>query len=268
MSFFLAWPFWAQLLTLLVGHHVLRFGLGLSSLYLARRTAFGRRHRVYAEMEPPGQVRDEMWHIVAISVFDALFLTVLIRSGLANLQPLVPWAVLPVLSLAILANEFNFYAVHRLMHTPRFYFLHAQHHTARVIDPFTTFSFSLFDHVTILAPSALSVAAMSWVMPVSVETMTVVSVVSEALACYAHINVEIWRRGFPSTFLGSWLMTPTYHCLHHARFNGHYGLYTRIPDLLFGTEWADYPVLHTRVADGSSLPSLGTRGEAEEHDRV
>lgn len=261
MSFFLAWPFWAQLLTLLFGYHALRFGLALSALYLARRTEFGRIHRVYAEMEPPGQILDEIWHTIAISVFDAIFLTVLIRSGLANLQPVVPWAVLLVVPAAILANEFSFYAFHRALHTPRLYFLHAQHHTARVSDPFTSYSFSVAEHVTILPPSALFVAALSWVVPVSVETMIAVAVTSELLACYGHMNVEIWRRGFPSTFVGQWLMTPTFHGMHHARFNGNYGLFTRIPDRLFGTEWADYPALHARVADGAPLPSLGTRAD-------
>ena len=56
-------------------------------------------------------------------------------------------------------------------------------------------------------------------------------------------------------------MTPTFHGMHHARFNGNYGLFTRIPDRLFGTEWADYPALHARVAASGPLPSLATRGE-------
>lgn len=263
MSFFLAWSFWAQLCTLLLGYLAMRFSIGFFFLHLARRTEFGRTHRVYAEREPPGQIRDEMKHLVMISVFDALFLTVLIRSGLAHLQPVAPWAMPVVIVAAISFNEVVFYAVHRLLHTPRLFFLHAQHHTARVSDPFTTFSFSLTEHVTILPPSALCVAALSWVLPVSLETMTALSVLSEVLACYPHINVELTRPGFPSGPIGSWLTSPTHHGMHHARFNGNYGLYTRVLDRLFGTEWPDYPALHARVAGGSPLPALGTRADVE-----
>jgi sterol desaturase/sphingolipid hydroxylase (fatty acid hydroxylase superfamily) len=258
---FMAWGVVAKAGSLFIGYLCLRGGLASAQLWIARRTHFGRSHRVYADIEPTSQIVDEIRHMVVICAFDAIFLAFFVN--IANLQVDIDLkSIIFVVVIAIFVNEFVFYAFHRLFHTHRFYFLHAQHHTARISDPFTSFSFSLVEHIAILPSSALFIAALSYVFPVSLLSILSVAVVNEALASYGHWNVEIWRVGFTKSLLGKMLMTPTYHSMHHARFNGNYGLYTRIPDRIFGTEWADYPALHDRTASGSPLPSLGTHGGA------
>ena len=46
----------------------------------------------------------------------------------------------------------------------------------------------------------------------------------------------------------SWKIDGQQHldALHHARLNGHYGLYTRWLDRRFGTEFDDYPAAQSR----------------------
>jgi sterol desaturase/sphingolipid hydroxylase (fatty acid hydroxylase superfamily) len=58
----------------------------------------------------------------------------------------------------------------------------------------------------------------------------------------------------------------TYHCLHHARFLGHYGFATSWADELFGTQFDDWMAATVRVRGGEPLHSLRERvgGDAAE----
>src|SRR2546427_5937141 len=41
--------------------------------------------------------------------------------------------------------------------------------------------------------------------------------------------------------------------MHHARYTGHYGLFTTMLDRALGTYWDDYPEVHARAARGEGL---------------
>ena len=53
----------------------------------------------------------------------------------------------------------------------------------------------------------------------------------------------------------------SYHCLHHARFDGHYGFAATWTDRLFGTEWKDWLAVHERAWSGKPLTTIRERAE-------
>src|SRR5690606_5712092 len=42
----------------------------------------------------------------------------------------------------------------------------------------------------------------------------------------------------------------TFHAMHHARYTGHYGLFTTVLDRVLGTAWDDTPEVQARAARG------------------
>jgi lathosterol oxidase len=67
-----------------------------------------------------------------------------------------------------------------------------------------------------------------------------------AINAIAHANFEIKPSRY-NRWLGRVLTTTTYHALHHSRYLGNYGLATRLPDRLFGTQWEDYEEIYERI---------------------
>ena len=74
---------------------------------------------------------------------------------------LLPVITILVLTFAVMFVWFEiwFYVTHRLMHTRALYFIHKQHHVAKVTDPLAALSFSLAERA-ILITGALGFAAL------------------------------------------------------------------------------------------------------------
>jgi len=229
--------------------------LGGAGLLL--RTHFARRRRVYRLPFDAGQLRRELLAGVFVVTFDPVMMAVReagepVRFGEVTLvSSMVTFAVFFVV------NEAWFYASHRALHSPWLYFLHAQHHTARVTSPLSTVSFSLAEHVLTLLPVMLVGLWLHRFMPLSPVGLGAFLLVNTAGNLLGHLNVELFPPGFARTPLGQVLFSSTFHAQHHARYRGHYGLYTRVLDRLCGTEFADYPALQTAAAEGRGLDSLG-----------
>jgi sterol desaturase/sphingolipid hydroxylase (fatty acid hydroxylase superfamily) len=166
-----------------------------------------------------------------------------------------------LLTLAVTFAWFEiwFYATHRLLHTRRLYFLHAQHHVAHVTDPLTSLSFGLIER-SILGLGSL---AGGWVfahcMPFTYAGMGMYFSLNYALNVWGHLNVEMVPTRFREGWLGKVFITTTFHAMHHARYGGHYGLFTVLLDRSLGTAWDDYPAVHARAFNGHGLASLGER---------
>jgi sterol desaturase/sphingolipid hydroxylase (fatty acid hydroxylase superfamily) len=52
-----------------------------------------------------------------------------------------------------------------------------------------------------------------------------------------------------------------YHSMHHARYDRHYGFGTSIMDFTFGTEWPDWPAVHTRALQNQPLKTLSEHAD-------
>ena len=72
----------------------------------------------------------------------------------------------------------------------------------------------------------------------------------------AHCRRTARRAGF------AWWANPSiFHALHHARWQGHFGFQSAGMDRLFGSEFADWPVLHAQISARRALTSLRAGAE-------
>jgi sterol desaturase/sphingolipid hydroxylase (fatty acid hydroxylase superfamily) len=220
------------------------FLAGLTAVLL--RTDWARARRVLAEDPPVGQRWHELKAGALILAWDAGLLTWARFAPWTPSHPLEPVGLVLGFVLAFAFNEAWFFAMHWVLHRPRLFFIHAQHHRARVCDPFTSVSFSLAEHVLVTTPPLIVCWAMTLVLPVPIEAAALFGFVVWVGDVYAHSNLEPLPAGFTETWPGKLFTTPTHHALHHARLAGHYGLYTRLLDRLCGTEFDDYPARQSR----------------------
>ena len=101
--------------------------------------------------------------------------------------------------------------------------------------------------------------ALSYVAPISLWAW-LAYVAYNVLANQAgHANVEVVAPGFGLRTRALFAAVFTYHCLHHARWTGHYGFTCAWTDRVFKSEWDDWPALHARVWAKQPLRSLKER---------
>jgi Delta7-sterol 5-desaturase len=236
---------------------------GLAILW-TRTSAWARRRRVYVRDIPRAQIVSELKATVPVLLMDATVGALLIHFELLHRQPEPSLLhVLGTFALIFAWYELWFYATHRLLHTRPLYFLHRQHHVANVVDPFASMSFSLAERALLQLGALGFAVAVSRVVPLAVPGLVLYLLTNHALNVLAHTNVEFLPARFPRSWLGRLFISGTFHALHHARLQGHYGLFTPILDRLLGTCFQDYPQVHTRAASGQGLSTLGERCEVD-----
>lgn len=227
--------------------------------WFVHRSQFAQERRVYRRSYGPGQLGRELRAAVAVVLFDASVLAVVRHAGwIRFVRPTVS-SILLTFVVMFVWFEVWFYVMHRLLHTRKLYFLHAQHHVARVTHPMTSLSFSLGERAILLLGAVGFAALASRVMPVTLPGLLGYFLTNYVLNVVGHSNVEFVPPSFVRSRLGSVFITVTFHAMHHARYKGHYGLFTTVLDRLFGTVWEDYPMVHARAVRGEGLTSLGER---------
>jgi len=159
--------------------------------------------------------------------------------------------------------EIYYWGLHRLMHTKHFFRFHKWHHDSHVTSPLTGYSMSTVESLGWLLGLAGVPLLLSLFTPISVEGFFLYHALYQVSGNQiGHSNVDF----FPATASDrsrSWIFHPmTYHLLHHARFNNHYGFGSTFMDRLLGTEWADWPQLHKQVVSGNAMRKLSERGES------
>ncbi|NPC71053.1 sterol desaturase family protein [Corallococcus exiguus] len=223
------------------------------------RTRLAERFRVYRRELAKGQLRSEALAAVGVVLTDA----VLIGTFRYFTGPLMaPFSLSTALwsyAWMFVGFEVWFYVTHRLLHLPRFYRFHAQHHVAQVTEPLTALSFSVVERVVLMGGGlGLHFAAMH-VFPGTQVGILAYMLTNYVLNAFGHGNTEWLPKRFVTSWVGRVFFTPTFHALHHARYQGHYGLYTVVLDRWLGTAFADYPQVHARARDGEGLTRIGER---------
>lgn len=239
-------------------------GALLGGAFLFLRSRFAQGRRVYRVPFGKGQLQSELTAALFVLTYNVATTALLLGGGHIRAGEVGVLNTLVTFGVMFVFTEVWFYVSHRAMHSRALYFIHAQHHTARVVSPFTSFSFSLAEQVLSSVPATLFIILLSRVMPLSVPGVMAFSLVNISGTLLAHLNVELFPAGFARTALGRVFFSSTYHALHHARFQGHYGLFTRVMDRLFGTEFPDYAELQSAAARGQGLTDLSARLPAEE----
>jgi sterol desaturase/sphingolipid hydroxylase (fatty acid hydroxylase superfamily) len=231
----------------------LRSGLMVGGAFFWRsRSAFARRRLITPVRYRRGQLRSEMKAAVATLLLDAALFVLVASLGWLSWAPsgLVTSAV-TFLALFVF-TEIWFYLCHRALHTPWLFRIHRQHHCAVIVDPLTSLSFSVAERALLIGGVILFVALLSQVMPVTPWGAALYGLTNYALNVLGHSNVEVFPDWFARSRLGRWIVTPTYHSLHHQRFRGHFGLFTTVLDRIGGSVFVDYEVVQSNAAAGRS----------------
>lgn len=221
---------------------------------------------VYKVPFDKGQIKSEILATIKIISFDAVLMFGLMYVDIfpKKIEGFAP-AILTFIGMFIW-YEIWFYASHRAMHTKALYWIHKQHHVAKVVNPLTSMSFSYLERFFLLVGA--------YVIPVSVTRafgfqMSLYGVLpyfflNYLFNVYGHSNVEFLKNNFVRKPVGKIINTPTYHALHHARYKGHYGLFTPYLDMMFGTYFKDYEIVHWHSSNGHALKTLGQRFKVDQ----
>lgn len=250
-----------------LGIAVARKGTILGIAHLLLRTRAAQRHLIYKLPYGEGQIPYEVKGAAAVVLFDAVVTACVIHFDW------IPFAA-PILLTTVMTTvllfawfEVWFYATHRLMHTRPFYRWHARHHHARVTSPWSSLSFSLAERSVLMVGIVGFAAVLAPFVPVAAPGLMAYLMINYLLNVLGHSNAEVFPSAFVRSPLGRLFFTPTYHAMHHARFKGHYGLFTPMLDRWFGTAFEDYPLVHARAVAGQGLKTIGMR-LTEESERT
>lgn len=227
--------------------------------WLLGRTRMAERWRVYRRSLAPGQLRSEARAAVGVVVCDVLLITAFRAANEHRLAPFSVEAALLTFAWMFVGFEVWFYVSHRLLHTRALYRLHAQHHVAQVTDPLTSLSFSVAERLMLMGGGFGLVILAMQVMPVTQVGIMAYILTNYALNVFGHGNTEWLPERFVRSWAGRLFFTPTFHALHHARYQGHYGLFTPVLDRWLGTTFDDYAEVHARARAGEGLERIGER---------
>lgn len=223
------------------------------------RTRWAERWRVYRRALPPGQLRSEAKAALGVVLCDALLVTAFRSANEHRMVPFSLGAALLTYAWMFVGFEVWFYVSHRLLHTRALYRFHAQHHVAQVTDPLTSLSFSVVERLVLMAGGFGLVMLALHFMPVTMPGIFAYILTNYVLNVFGHGNTEWLPERFVRSWAGRLFFTPTFHALHHARYQGHYGLFTPVLDRWLGTAFDDYEDVHARARAGQGLERIGER---------
>jgi len=228
--------------------------------WLSQKTKWAQKRQIYKLPFAQGQLRSELISAAKICLFDPLVFAPVFYFGLLDMTTTSSWSFFYTFGIMFIWYEAWFYFSHRLLHTKTFYFLHKQHHKAKVTSAFTSLSFSLIERAILLVGAiAFPVGLAQFGVEISFHGLVSYFLMNYLLNVYGHLNTEVIPHRWVKSKIGKVLMTPTYHALHHSRYNGHYGLFTRILDRAFDTEFEDYERVHELASSGIGLNRLSQR---------
>lgn len=201
-----------------------------------------------------GQLRHEalgtaLFHLVFVPPFVWLLHTGAIRFTTGWLANVLGFAV------AWYGFILFYYPFHRALHHRRLFWIHRWHHESVVTTPLSGLSMHPLEAVgwtlaMLLPPVVLTRLGLcggaGWLTFLAWHWVGNI---------VGHANAEL--APLRSTrFTSFWMSNPiSYHSLHHARFEGHYGFVIAALDRTFGTEHPDWLAVHERVLAGRPLTS-------------
>jgi sterol desaturase/sphingolipid hydroxylase (fatty acid hydroxylase superfamily) len=244
-----ALPAWALLLA------ALTLGPMLAGFAL-ERSRLGARRRIFAVPLDDGQLGWEARANLQIVALATLVLAAAVPRG--RFAPATAAGALVTFAGMYAWFEAFYYVLHRALHTRALVRFHRQHHRSRVTTPLTGFSMSPVEGLGWLAGYVLPVLVVHGLVFPAWLAYVAYSWAGNVLG---HANVELGVRALRGRVALA-AHPLIYHALHHARWTGHYALYTSVLDVAFGTTFADWRSLYDRVRAGRPLRALRERGDA------
>ena len=241
--------------------------LRVSFVFLITRFACSRwamDRLIYRISVPYEQYERERYWAVPFFV-DALGFGLLAYVGYL---PFTEWGVFPTvkqtsngliwLALAhIFIAEPLYYGYHLLLHRiPTLRRHHVKHHTATIPSPPSGYTFTLFERVSYLVLFAVPILAVAWIGQLTPLGFFGYFLAFDFLNSIGHCNIEF----FPKWYVNSpfkWLVySPSYHSLHHSRWETNYALFMPIYDWIFGTVAPESDELFNRAHAGQGPHDL------------
>ena len=231
--------------------------LSTASGYLIERVY--RDRKVFDIALKPGQLRHEilgtvLWHLLWCPLF-ALALS----SGVLRFGEGIARELLTFFGCAV-AFQLYYYFLHRGMHLKSMMFMHRWHHHSLVTTPMTGFSMHPLEGVGwvigFLGPAMLA----SVFTPIGAWGFLGFLVFDWYGNIVGHANAEFMPKLAATRGYSRVISNPiSYHCLHHARFKGHYGFATSWADELFRSQFPDWIAVAERVQGGEPLHKLNEK---------
>jgi sterol desaturase/sphingolipid hydroxylase (fatty acid hydroxylase superfamily) len=137
----------------------------------------------------------------------------------------------------LVLQDAYFYFTHRLSHHPKCYkWLHQGHHRSKDPTPWTAFS---FDPAEAMVQSIYLILAVM-IIPMHLSVLVAVVMVMTLGALIHHVGLRLFAASAFGNWLGSWMVGPTHHWLHHRKYTVHYSLYFTFWDKVMGTQYPGY----------------------------
>jgi aldehyde decarbonylase len=230
----------------------------------ASRSQYAENHRIYKILIPVEQHNQEKLWSVSFFV-DALGFAVLAYWGVLKFTE---WDHLPTLFQTV--NSFGalalahaviaeplYYGYHRLLHKhPSFRQHHIKHHSATIPSPPSSYTFTLAERMSYLLLFALPVLIVGYFGQLTPLGFFAYFLVFDFLNSIGHCNFEF----FPKWYLNSplkWVVySPSFHSLHHSRWEANYALFMPIYDWLFDTVAEESDVLFQHAQSGHGPKDL------------
>ncbi len=209
-----------------MGFAALYFGAGVLSAAVTRRVLapLGIGTTIDSRPVPAGQIGAEIRRsLLSIGVFALMggCLLLAYRAGVVAIVWQASAGVVIAEVIAILLfNELHFYAVHRLLHTPKLFgAVHEQHHRSERVTPWTSYSFHPAEAV--LLGSVMPCAML--LHDFHVAALLALPLFSMLVNSVGHSNHQLLRS----------VSASRRHQGHHGEFDDRYGLWLPVFDWLF-----------------------------------
>lgn len=162
----------------------------------------------------------------------SLLVTLEINSGYVSKDSINFFSAILELLVFMISYDFYLYISHRFMHLPLPYrYIHYIHHKSKSPQPLTSYSFHPFE----ILINGFFLVGYIYFFGIHFYVLIVIALLS-LHTIVSHLGFEINPRWWCSSKFTQWIVTPTYHHLHHShRQNYNFGAYTTIWDFLFGT---------------------------------
>ena len=147
--------------------------------------------------------------------------------------------------LMYVAQDAYIYWTHRLMHHKSFFrATHAVHHNSVNPSPFSSYSVNWIEGMV----HGIYLPIVAVLIPINLWAVAVFMVVMLTGNIHGHLGYELMPRWFARNPITKWIVTPTYHSLHHQRSNCNYAPYFTWWDRWMGTDHPDYDEIFDEVA--------------------
>ena len=252
---------WLKIFSILVAYVFVRgIFLQLGLFFALNKLDFFLRKKIYSVPFKHGQLFSEIKSNFLTMIVDGFFLATILKTRVIAGSGSFLWGF----AISFIWFEIWFYISHRALHHPKLYFIHQQHHVAKTVNPFTALSFSILERLILLVGGIGGVYLLSLRLPLSDSGIAFYFLINFLLNIFAHSNVELIPAAIVKSKIGRILNAPTYHSMHHARYQGNYGLFTPFLDQLFQTEFEDYEKVHAKVIEGVPMKSYSDKIRSEE----